>query len=305
MNIEQLQRFLVVAECLNFTTAAERLYVGQSTISRQIAALEQELGVVLLIRGPRSVELTEAGRVLQTEGIKLMTYIEGIKRRVSDAGNGSMGTLRIVTVPAVFHTLDRLYTKTAQVYPDIKLSLSHSKYTNVCQDLDIGSAELGVTYSFLVPNTFDYNVIPLYSEHFCILCGKHHWAAQRGEGVFVDELRAEKFFFGRNSLQMVRQPKSYDGEPPRDEDTPENSMEGTLMRLSVSNGVMVLPSSSAKLNLAQSSGLACIPLLDEDLRHQAVMVYRKDCTAPALKRFLEIVRTCLSDSLDGGADALS
>ena len=90
MKIEQLERFLVVADCLNFTTAADQLYVGQSTISRQIAALEDELGVTLLIRGPRSVELTEAGRVMQEEGVKLLKYIEQLKKRVQTAGRGNV-----------------------------------------------------------------------------------------------------------------------------------------------------------------------------------------------------------------------
>ena len=61
MKIEQLERFLVVADCLNFTTAADRLYVGQSTISRQIAALEDELGVTLLIRGTYRGRARDAG----------------------------------------------------------------------------------------------------------------------------------------------------------------------------------------------------------------------------------------------------
>lgn len=91
MKIEQLERFLVVADCLNFTTAADQLYVGQSTISRQIAALEDELGVTLLIRGPRSVELTEAGRVMQEEGVKLLKYIEQLKKTGADRRAGDHG----------------------------------------------------------------------------------------------------------------------------------------------------------------------------------------------------------------------
>lgn len=297
MNIEQLQRFLVVADCLNFTTAAERLYVGQSTISRQIAALEQDLGAVLLIRGPRSVELTEAGVLLKDEGTKLMSYISNIRQRVANAGNGSMGTLRIATLPAVFPILDELYAKTAEVYPDLKLSLSHSRHTDVCQDLDIGSAEVGVTYSFLLPASSAYEIIPLYDEHFCVLCSKKHWIAKR-KGIYLDEMRDEDIYFGRNSLQLVH---SAQANPYSPQEHPDSSMEGTLMRLPVSDGVMVLPSSSAQLSISQSTGLACVPLLDEDLRHQALLLYRKDCASPALKRFLEIVHSSLGGGSEGAA----
>ena len=51
------------------------------------------MGVTLLIRGPRSVELTEAGRVMQEEGVKLLEYIEQLKKRVQTAGRGDYGHL--------------------------------------------------------------------------------------------------------------------------------------------------------------------------------------------------------------------
>lgn len=290
MNIEQLQRFLVVADCLNFTTAAERLYVGQSTISRQIAALEQELGAVLLIRGPRSVELTEAGQLLQTDGIKLMAYIDRIKTRVQDAGNGSMGKLRITSLPAYFPVMDELYAKTAETYPEMRLSLEHSRYVNICQDLDTGNADIGLTYSFLHPGDPVYDVIPLYNEHFCVLCGKKHWIAQR-EGVYLDELRNENILFGRSGIQMHNSPQPYQGEPPVHDPTVGPSMESTFIQLQISDSIMILPHSSARRS---ETNLACVPLLDPDLIHQAILVYRKDSSSQALKRFLEIVRSYLS-----------
>lgn len=295
MNIEQLQRFLVVADCLSFTVAAERLYVGQSTVSRQIAALEEELGVILLVRGPRSVALTEAGQLLKDEADKLMKYIENIKKRVSSAGNGSVGTVRLTSVPAVFHALDQIYARSAEVYPDIKLSLSHSKYANVCQDLDLGSADVGLTYSFLIPNSEVYEFIPLYEEHFCVLCSSKHRLADR-EGIYLDELRDVNITFGRNSILFIHNPQPYQGEPPSDDRNPELSMEGTLMQLLVSDDVVILPSSSVQLNISQSKNLACVPMLDEDLKHAAGVIFRRDNKSPVLARFLEVVRRCLMES---------
>ena len=62
MNIENLRGFITVAGTLNFRSAAEMLFLSQPALSRQIAEMEKELGVSLLIRTSRSVCLTEAGK---------------------------------------------------------------------------------------------------------------------------------------------------------------------------------------------------------------------------------------------------
>ena len=61
MEIRQLKYFAAVADTLNFSRAAETLFISQSALSKQIADLERELGMVLLQRDKRSVRLTPAG----------------------------------------------------------------------------------------------------------------------------------------------------------------------------------------------------------------------------------------------------
>lgn len=86
MELEQLRIFLAVAECSSFTGAARRLFVSHSTTSRAVAALEAELGVRLFTRDRRSVELTEAGRVLRAEGGKLLQAADAAAAAVRAAG---------------------------------------------------------------------------------------------------------------------------------------------------------------------------------------------------------------------------
>lgn len=292
MNIDQLQRFLVVAECLNFTTAAERLYIGQSTISRQIAALEQELGVILLIRGPRSVELTEAGKVLQREGTKLMKHFEEVKDKVVDAGRGASGKLRITTVPAYFPVLNDLCLQTMETFPDIKLSLSYSKYVNVCQDLDLGTADIAVSYSFLNPYNDAYEAIPLEQSRFYVLCRKDHWIAQEHpDGVYLDDLRDADICFGRGAVLMVHHPQPYFGGPLPSEHRDNGSMEGDLISLQHSDSIMILPGCSANNN---RHNLAQIPLLDQDLNHYVILYYRKDSVTSTVQHFLDIVKSTVT-----------
>ena len=62
MNSFQAECFLALSKSLNFTQTAQEMYISQPTLSRNIAALEQEIGVQLLVRNTKSVELTAAGR---------------------------------------------------------------------------------------------------------------------------------------------------------------------------------------------------------------------------------------------------
>ena len=64
MNFSQIKCFLAAAECLSFTRAADRLYLSQPVLSRQIASMEDELGIELFIREKKSIRLTPAGEVL-------------------------------------------------------------------------------------------------------------------------------------------------------------------------------------------------------------------------------------------------
>ena len=61
MEIGTIQEFVVLAECLNFSEAASRLFISQSSLSKHIKALEQELGVALFERTTRSIRLSGAG----------------------------------------------------------------------------------------------------------------------------------------------------------------------------------------------------------------------------------------------------
>lgn len=86
MTFNQVNYFLAVAKHLNFTRAATALFVTQSTLSRSILALEQELGVALLERDFHNVRLTPAGELLYTEMQSIMDSINGLIRRVQDLG---------------------------------------------------------------------------------------------------------------------------------------------------------------------------------------------------------------------------
>nr|BFF40125.1 hypothetical protein BACY1_19300 [Tenacibaculum mesophilum] len=69
MTIQQIRYFLILAEELHFWKTAEKVYTSQSSLSRQIQSLEEELGITLFERDKRNVKLTEAGVFLKKNGM--------------------------------------------------------------------------------------------------------------------------------------------------------------------------------------------------------------------------------------------
>ena len=82
MELEQLRAFLEVAQCKSFTAAALRMFVSHSTVSREVSALEAELGVSLFDRGNRVIGLTEAGEKLRVRAQELVALADDIEREM-------------------------------------------------------------------------------------------------------------------------------------------------------------------------------------------------------------------------------
>lgn len=100
-DLRQLRTFVVVAEELNFTRAAERLFVAQQAVSRSLAGLERELGVKLLNRTTHDVTLTPAGVALLASGRQVIAAAERAFSEAAAVGQGLAGRIRVGVTPAV------------------------------------------------------------------------------------------------------------------------------------------------------------------------------------------------------------
>src|SRR5436190_17347129 len=101
MELRHLRYFVAVAEEENVTRAAERLHVSQPPLSRQIRDLEDELGVSLFERSPKSVRLTEAGRVFLNEARAVLDRVDEATRAVKAISGGASGELHVGFAPSL------------------------------------------------------------------------------------------------------------------------------------------------------------------------------------------------------------
>lgn len=178
MELRHLRYFVALAETLNFTRAAERVHVTQSTLSHQIRQLEDEVGRPLFERLGRRVLLTEAGETFVAYAARALREVDqglGDLLRAPDELSGEVrigatGTFNIGFVPecmAVF--LER--------HPTVKLTVDELAADAIAQRLLDGTLDLGIAYQPAEPSPLWFE--PLYTEEMVLVVGLAHPLAQR------------------------------------------------------------------------------------------------------------------------------
>jgi len=124
MELRQLRYFISVANHRSFTKTSEKLYIAQPALSRHILLLEEELGVKLLLRTPRGVETTEAGRIFKEKAEFALSYLAEIKNSLSETSSEPTGRLVVGLPPSLAAQLaPRLMQECARRYPRLKLHI--------------------------------------------------------------------------------------------------------------------------------------------------------------------------------------
>lgn len=150
MNTTQIKCFLALADTLNFTRAAARLYLSQPALSRQISTLEQEINTLLFIRDQKSVRLTPAGVVLAGELGAIHSALEGLIARVQTVSMGYTGTLTIGVLEGQWMGggFTDLCRRFLEAYPNIDLRISQGSFSLLRRQLTGGAIDLAITLEF-------------------------------------------------------------------------------------------------------------------------------------------------------------
>lgn len=125
MDSKRLKYFLALAEELHFGRAATRLNIAQPPLSRQIAALEADIGAQLFDRSRSQIRLTQAGEVFERHARALVDRIDSAYRETRLVGEGGQGRLRVAFVGSASHgVLPTLIKSYRSHYPKVELALS-------------------------------------------------------------------------------------------------------------------------------------------------------------------------------------
>ena len=124
METSYVKDFVMLAECLNFSEAAERLFISQSSLSKHIRAMERELGTELFIRTTRSIRLSDAGQVYLPYARKIAALCAESEIAVDDLKNRSSMSLTIAVMQnPQYYDLAKYMTGFREAYPDLSFSM--------------------------------------------------------------------------------------------------------------------------------------------------------------------------------------
>ena len=176
MKLQQL-RYLaeVVRRGLNVSEAASALHTSQPGISKQIRALEDELGVQVFVRhGKRLVAITEPGKAVVAIAERILSEAHNLRRAGEEFANDQVGTLTVAaTHTQARYALPKAVAAFKRRYPRVELVLQQGNPTQICEQVLAGEADMGVATE-MIEEYDDLVSLPVYQWNRCVVVPARH-----------------------------------------------------------------------------------------------------------------------------------
>lgn len=193
MNVNHLIEFIYLAETLSFKRTADYFYVSRSVISRHLAAIEDVLGVKLVERGNRSVQLTEAGKVFYREMQTVLRAYSTAVDRTREAGEATSRTVRIGYLKNAARPIIVQFVRYMNHnHPEVHLELTCMEYSELRRAMDEGTVDIALAVNVDPSISRNYRSTEIYKDRFFAVMSKDHPLASRTKGVDIAELPKEK-----------------------------------------------------------------------------------------------------------------
>ena len=145
MNLEHYKNFVAIVDTGTISGAAEKLLIAQPALSSQIKALEQKYGTPLLVRKPRHVELTDAGKILYDKVKSICALEDAAQKEINACVIGNRGTLWLATTaihpdPFFYQLLQDFHMK----YPEITFEIIERNSAQIAELLQTNIVEIGL-----------------------------------------------------------------------------------------------------------------------------------------------------------------
>lgn len=288
MEIRQLKYFLVLAEELHFKKAAEKLFIVQPALSKQIKNLEEEIGVQLFDRSKRKVELTEAGAYFQHEIGKLLKQLEQVSNRVRLVSEGDLGEIRIGYVGSCIHTfLPDVISRLHDQFPQIHLYLDEMTSSAQLKALRSGALDLAFCRNPDLPGRFGKQLV--FRETFSIVLPEDHPISERNFRT-VAQFEKEPFILpkqtdGNDYYKLQLSILEDAGFSPN---VAHETVHGytALALVDQSFGISILPTSFQQVTSTQ---VRFLELKNIPQRSEITAVWDKQNPNPALQKLVEML----------------
>lgn len=291
MDINQLNCFITVAQTLNFSEAARRNYVSQSTVSRYVSDLEKEFGVQLFSRSHRDVIITNEGKALLPYAIEIVDTLKKAKTVVKQMHDGGQGKISLGCDVTSLSFPTKCIADFTEKYPGITIDI---------HQLDQADRSLAITggeYDFcfmprdMVPENSGIESIVTHYETLSVVTAKNYKFKGR-KSVSISEIADEKLLLLSESVAPIVYMEIMDllrtfHISPRIENVFDD-----LVSMYVSSssgiGISIIPDSIAAYTSSEYTDSFAIDNVDTSIAY--VMAWGKDISNPAAKLFMEAVK---------------
>jgi DNA-binding transcriptional LysR family regulator len=291
MELRHLRYFIVVAEELNFTRAAERLHIAQPPLSQQIQALEAELGVQLFERKKRPLQLTPAGQVLLTEARLVFATVERAIISTKRASRGEIGRLVVGANSSIANSvLPDILRVFRSRFGDVELVLR--ELTSFQQIQELRSRQIDVGFDRLPnenENESDLSFLPILQESLVIALPEQHPLAVKSQ-IPLKALADEPFVLPPPDLvpsysQIIDLCQQVGF-------TPKVVQQATWMITVLSLvaggvGIALLPANAQNL---VRKGVVYREIQGENLTRQLAVIWRRDDSSIILREFIAVTK---------------
>lgn len=199
MELRVLRYFIEVAREQNITTAAKRLFITQSTLSKQLIELEKELGKTLLVRGKRRTTLTEEGMFLYRRAQEIIDLADRTQSAFSDdddtlSGDVSIGCGETQGMNTVIQAMKRITAK----HPDVRFHIYSGNDEDVSERLDNGLVDFGLFVGNTDLEKYDYLRLPVSDTWGLVIRRDDPLAAK--DGVTPEDMQGLALLCSRQAL---------------------------------------------------------------------------------------------------------
>ena len=284
IDFDGIQAFVAIAELGGFSKAAEQLHVTQTALTRRVQKLESYLGLRLLDRTTRYVELTVVGREFLPQARSIVSEMTNAVGRLKDMSRNAKGSLTIACIPTMAsHALPAVMRRYTAAYPGNRIRIIDASAVEVRNAVLHGQAELGI--GIPTERHPDLQETQMLEEPYMFFCRVEHplsrqksitWADLReAELIVISGLSANRVFL---DYQLARRGISIAGA------YEVQHLSTAIGLVAAGVGTAILPSST--LEDGARPGLCRIPLIGPVIKRKITLLRRRNATlSPAASAF--------------------
>jgi LysR family hydrogen peroxide-inducible transcriptional activator len=292
MNFRALKYLVKLAELQHFSKAAEACFVSQPTLSTQIRKLEEELGVQLVERAPRNVQLTPIGKEVVDRARHVLRDIEQIHDTARRSRDPEKGSLRLGIFPTLApYLLPHVVPGIRQRFPDLKLQLAEEKTADILRQLDNGELDAGLLALPIDDDSLEHVV--LFEEPFVMATPESHPLADQASVCMGDLVDTELLLLkeGHCLRDQALEVCALAGARER-VDFHATSMETLRQMVAADVGVTLMPLLAVKPPIAATANIALRPFAEPAPSRRIGLFWRR--TSPLGPLMMKLA-DCLAD----------